>query len=93
MYKISDSKERNIQHMERTEHLDSIRLITEKDDVQLADIIRKNLEKFHLDIPGTVYFDSQLDHLSSSYTGKSREKGVFCCGRSYRKGSWRYWHR
>ena len=41
MYKISDSKERNIQHMERTEHLDSIRLITEKDDVQLADIIRK----------------------------------------------------
>lgn len=77
MYKISDSKERNIQHMERTEHLDSIRLITEKDDVQLADIIRKNLEKFHLDIPGTVYFDSQLDHLSSYYTANPEKRAYF----------------
>lgn len=63
--------------MERTEHLDNIRLITEKDDVQLADIIRKNLEKFHLDIPGTVYFDSQLDHLSSYYTTNPEKRAYF----------------
>lgn len=63
--------------MERTEHLDNIRLITEKDDVQLADIIRKNLEKFHLDIPGTVYFDSQLDHLSSYYTANPEKRAYF----------------
>lgn len=63
--------------MERTEHLDNIRLITGKDDVQLADIIRKNLEKFHLDIPGTVYFDSQLDHLSSYYTANPEKRAYF----------------
>ena len=57
--------------MEITKNLETIRLITEKDDQAIADIIRKSLEKFHLDIPGTVYFDPQLDHLSS----------VFCCGR------------
>lgn len=63
--------------MERTEHLDNIRLITGKDDVQLADIIRKNLEKFHLDIPETVYFDSQLDHLSSYYTANPEKRAYF----------------
>ena len=41
--------------MAATKHLETIRLIKEKDDPTLADIIRKNLERFHLDIPGTVY--------------------------------------
>ena len=63
--------------MEITKNLETIRLITEKDDVQLADIIRKNLEKFHLDIPGTVYFDSQLDHLSSYYTANPEKRAYF----------------
>lgn len=53
-----------------------IRQIREDDDKALADIIRKNLEKFHLDIPGTVYFDPELNHLSRYYTGNSDRKSV-----------------
>lgn len=44
-----------------------IRPITESDDSLIAEIIRTNLKKFHLDIPGTVYFDPELDHLSEYY--------------------------
>nr|WP_317427190.1 GNAT family N-acetyltransferase [uncultured Blautia sp.] len=63
--------------MEITKNLETIRLITEKDDQAIADIIRKSLEKFHLDIPGTVYFDPQLDHLSSYYTSNSEKRAYF----------------
>lgn len=63
--------------METTKHLEIIRFITEKDDQAIADIIRKNLEKFHLDIPGTVYFDSQLDHLSGYYTANPEKRAYF----------------
>lgn len=66
-----------MQHMEITKNLETIRLITEKDDQAIADIIRKSLEKFHLDIPGTVYFDPQLDHLSSYYTSNSEKRAYF----------------
>ena len=31
-----------------------IHLITEEDDAAIAGIIRENLEKYHLDIPGTA---------------------------------------
>ena len=31
------------------------------------EIIRANLERFHLNIPGTVYFDPELDQLSAYY--------------------------
>ena len=41
--------------------------ITESDDPLIAEIIRTNLKKFHLDIPGTVYFDPEVDHLSQYY--------------------------
>lgn len=44
------------------------RKIEAADDKQIAKIIRANLEKFHLDIPGTVYFDPELDHLSDFYS-------------------------
>ena len=54
-----------------------IRQIREDDDKALADIIRKNLEKFHLDIPGTVYFDPELNHLSRYYTGNSGNRAYF----------------
>ncbi len=37
------------------------------DDAELARIIRENLKKYELDIPGTVYFDDGLDHLSEYY--------------------------
>ncbi len=36
-------------------------------DLTLADLIRTNLKKYHLDIPGTVYFDDNLNHLSDFY--------------------------
>ena len=38
------------------------REITEEDDAILAGIIRANLEAAGLDIPGTAYFDPELDH-------------------------------
>lgn len=47
--------------------METIRLITAADDAALAGIIRKNLEKYQLDIPGTAYFDPELEHLSAYY--------------------------
>ena len=44
------------------------RKITPADDAALAKIIRTNLEKLHLNVAGTVYFDPELDHLSTFYT-------------------------
>ncbi len=43
------------------------RKIEKGDYKKIAQIIRANLEKFHLDIPGTVYFDPELDRLSEFY--------------------------
>ncbi len=48
-----------------------VRRIEERDDAAIASIIRENLKKFGLDIPGTAYFDPELDHLSAYY--KARE--------------------
>lgn len=45
----------------------NLRPITAADDGQIAKIIRANLEAFHLDIPGTAYFDPELDNLSAFY--------------------------
>ena len=47
----------------QAEHI-VIRPIRPEDDAPLSRIIRSNLEQFHLDIPGTAYFDPELDHLS-----------------------------
>lgn len=43
------------------------RKITPADDPKIAGIIRANLEKLHLNVPGTAYFDPELDHLSTYY--------------------------
>ncbi|MBR6255858.1 MAG: GNAT family N-acetyltransferase [Lachnospiraceae bacterium] len=43
------------------------REIRKSDDAALAAIIRQNLKASALDIPGTAYFDSHLDHLSDYY--------------------------
>ena len=43
------------------------RIIEPKDDLILADIIRTNLKGHNLVIPGTVYFDDNLNHLSDYY--------------------------
>ncbi len=51
-----------------------IRTIKPENDAELAEIVRKNLEYYHLDIPGTVYFDTELNHLSKYYnTSDKRE--------------------
>ena len=44
-----------------------IRQITTADDSVIAEIIRTNLKKFNLDIPGTAYYDPELDCLSKYY--------------------------
>ncbi len=43
------------------------RTIEQKDDLILAEIIRANLRANNLDIPGTVYYDDNLNHLSDFY--------------------------
>ncbi len=53
------------------------RKIKEKDNLVMAQIIRKNLEKYHLDIRGTAYFDPQLDALSTYYDEKLEKRCYF----------------
>lgn len=43
------------------------REMTTADNDAVAKLVRNNLEKYNLDIPGTVYFDEGLDHLSDYY--------------------------
>ena len=45
----------------------TFREIKKEDDKALALLIRTNLKANALDIPGTVYFDEALDHLSDIY--------------------------
>lgn len=44
-----------------------IRKIEDRDDKAVANLVRTSLAAFHLDTPGTAYFDPQLDHLSAYY--------------------------
>lgn len=53
------------------------RRITAADDEAIAKIIRDNLEKLHLDIPGTAYFDPELDHLSAYYDEEPETRTYF----------------
>ena len=43
------------------------REMTEADNEAVAALVRNNLKKVGLDIPGTVFFDEGLDHLSDYY--------------------------
>lgn len=54
-----------------------IRRIRQEDDAALAAIIRKNLESCKLDIPGTAYFDPELDHLSRYYEERPDRRAYF----------------
>ncbi len=47
------------------------------DDQAVAGIIRRNLENLHLNIPGTAYFDPQLDHLSAYYNDGTKRRAYF----------------
>ena len=53
------------------------RKIEAADDKRIAEIIRENLEKFHLNIPGTVYFDPELDQLSVYYNSNPSKRAYF----------------
>ncbi len=49
-----------------------MREIMSKDNSAVAELIRTNLKKHKLDIPGTVYFDSMLDNLYEFYSGDDK---------------------
>ena len=51
----------------------NFREIKESDNAAIASIIRTNLRKYGLDIPGTVYFDDCLDRLSDFYSAPDRK--------------------
>ena len=53
------------------------REITPEDDAALALIIRENLKKYGLDIPGTAYFDDSLSSLSSYYLQDPEKRFYF----------------
>ncbi len=48
------------------------KLLTSQYDAELAKLIRKSLKAHKLDIPGTVFFDEGLDHLSGYYDHPGR---------------------
>ncbi|MEE0511178.1 MAG: GNAT family N-acetyltransferase [Peptococcaceae bacterium] len=54
-----------------------IRTITAADDAAIAAIIRDNLRAAHLDIPGTAYFDPELEHLSVFYDAAPGKRGYY----------------
>ena len=56
----------------------TFRLINENDDAVMAEIIRRNLKKNKLDIPGTAYYDAGLDKLSEMYAGPDCNYYVVC---------------
>lgn len=54
-----------------------IRPISPADDASIAAIIRANLKAFHLDIPGTAYYDPELDALSRFYNAQPGQRAYF----------------
>ena len=55
----------------------SYRKIEPADDARIAEIVRANLKHFHLDIPGTAYFDPELEHLSAFYDAEPSKRRYF----------------
>ncbi len=53
-----------------------IREMEPGDNSAMAELIRVNLKKHNLDIPGTVYFDSILDNLYEFYSG-DKKRGYY----------------
>ena len=53
------------------------RRLEEKDNSTLAQIIRDNLKAHNLDIPGTVYFDENLNYLSKFYLAEPSKRDYF----------------
>jgi len=53
------------------------RPISPADDAALARIVRDNLRAHALDIPGTAYFDPELDDLSAFYGAEPEKRAYF----------------
>ena len=51
-----------------------IREIEERDNKMIEQIIKSSLESFNLDIPGTAYFDPQLENLAGFYRQLKKAK-------------------
>ena len=51
--------------------------LTPQYDLRLAELIRHNLKNHGLDIPGTVYFDEGLEHLSAFYQRAPERRAYF----------------
>jgi putative acetyltransferase len=51
-----------------------IREIEERDNQTMEQIIKRSLESFNLDIPGTAYFDPQLSNLAQFYKEQLKAK-------------------
>lgn len=51
-----------------------IREIEEKDNEAIETIIKRSLESFGLDIPGTAYYDPQLSNLEKFYKEQANSK-------------------
>ena len=54
-----------------------IRKLEERDDSVIAHIIRYNLAKNDLAVPGTVYFDPEVDHLHDFYDENPGKRAYF----------------
>ena len=53
------------------------RKIENGDNKRISEIIRTNLENLRLNIPGTAYFDPELDNLSAYYNEKPSKRAYF----------------
>ena len=62
----------------------NLRPMEVRDNPAVAQLIRASLEEFGLDKPGTVYFDSHLDHLPTTINSKREQLTLFW----KTKGSW-----
>lgn len=56
-------------------HHGNIRRIIPADNAAIQRIIQQGLARFGLDVPGTAYFDPQLDALSDFYDAQSHDRG------------------
>ncbi|MDO4869724.1 MAG: GNAT family N-acetyltransferase [Bacillota bacterium] len=53
------------------------RTIQKSDNPYLAELVRSNLKQHGLDIPGTAYFDLNLEHLYEYYTENPEKRNYF----------------
>ena len=73
---IQHGKFHFLQSADKIGYMELIKLTAEYDQA-LAELIRHNLKAHGLDIPGTVYFDNGLDHLSKFYSDTADRRAYY----------------